>query len=396
VTVPPASPRTHGPVLIVEGSAATRNRLREELGARHELTMAQTLGVARARAEESPPAAAVVTADEATPAELDLVLWLARHHVPVLAVIADDVQRRKLLAAGASVALVRPSLDDEIAVKRHEARIAAWLDAVTHGSHERATEGPPRLSAFPTQGPGRLSQRPRTLRAEPVRSWHSRLPTQRPQTQRPASLQVPPSRALDLGAQGLVICIGISTGGPEALETLFRRLPASMPPIVIVQHMPAGFTAALARRLDNASEMSVREASDEDTLHPGLALVAPGGIHLRLRRQGFHVVTELFDAPPVDRHRPSVNVLFESAAEVVKGQGIGVIMTGMGDDGTRGLLAMKARGALTIAQDANGCTVFGMPQRAIAAGAASHVVTLEDLAPRLVDWTRSRDALPRS
>lgn len=215
----------------------------------------------------------------------------------------------------------------------------------------------------------------------------SRLPAQQGNSTALPNVHVPVARAITFEPAGTVICIGISTGGPEALETLFRQLPATMPPIVIVQHMPAGFTANLARRLDNVSAMTVHEASEEETLHTGLALLAPGGIHLRLRRQGYHVVTELLDTPPVGRHRPSVNVLFESAAEVVGSLGIGVVMTGMGDDGTRGILAMKARGALTIAQDAHGCTVFGMPQRAIASGAIDYVVPLDCMAQRLIELT---------
>ncbi|MFZ5896208.1 MAG: CheB methylesterase domain-containing protein [Myxococcota bacterium] len=395
MTAPSTSPQGNGPVLIVEASAAVRNRLRAELAPRHVLTMAQTIGVARSRAEEARHAAAVVTTEEASPAELELVQWLARQQVPVLAVIRDDSQRRRLLGAGAALALVRPPNENESEAKRHLSRIVAWLDAVARSSESdsqrpHATEIPPRLTLGPTLAPARHSQAARRSLLDSSQRA-SKLPTLHP-APKPSTLRVPPSRALSFETSSLVVCIGISTGGPEALETLFRGLPASMPPIVIVQHMPVGFTAALARRLDNASALSVREASDEQTLYPGLALIAPGGIHLRLKRQGFHVVTELFDAPPVLRHRPSVNVLFESAAEVVGAQAIGVIMTGMGDDGTRGVQAMKARGALTIAQDAEGCAVFGMPQRAIASGAVDHVVPLDMLAQRLVELSHFHDS----
>ncbi|MGC4087799.1 MAG: chemotaxis protein CheB [Polyangiaceae bacterium] len=400
MTSPPPNPAAG--VLIVEGSARVRSRLQQQLGTRHSITFSQSAGAARARAEYAPPLAAVVNAEEGRSAELELIQWLARRRVPVLAVIADDNQRRKLLGAGASLALVKPEDESEQElVKRHEGRIAAWLDAVARVGQPRSDSAPPLHTVAPTVMPARHTSAPqRSLfphrSLSPTRHSqlaHSRAPTQRPSQRALHTLRVPAARPVHFEASGVVVCIGISTGGPEALEQMFRELPASMPPIVIVQHMPAGFTAALARRLDNVSEMTVREASHDEALSPGVALIAPGGVHMRLRRHGFQPVTELFDAPPVDRHRPSVNVLFESAADVVGAYGIGVIMTGMGDDGTRGALAMKARGALIVAQDADGCIVFGMPQRVIASGAVDHIVTLDAMAARLIDWTRARDGM---
>lgn len=388
VTVPTASPTNLGPVLIVEGSPAARQRLRSELVPRHLLTLAQTVTIARTRTEEALPAAAVVTIDGENPSQIELVQWLAAQRVPVLAVINDDAQRRRLLASGASVALTRPPEHDEPGQARHAARVAAWVDAVVVDTRDSTRL---RCSVLPRHSLSPSSKAPRSGRVGPSQLLRSRQPGQPASASVAPSVHLPAARPVSFDVTGTVFCIGISTGGPEALETIFRQLPATMPPIVIVQHMPPGFTANLARRLHSVSAMTVREASDEETLHTGLALLAPGGLHLRLRRQGFHVVAELSDAPPVGRHRPSVDVLFESAAEVLGPLGIGVVMTGMGDDGTRGLLAMKARGALTVAQDALGCTVFGMPQRAIASGAVDYVVPLDAMARRLVELAQIRD-----
>jgi two-component system chemotaxis response regulator CheB len=177
-----------------------------------------------------------------------------------------------------------------------------------------------------------------------------------------------------------VIAIGASTGGTEALEEILAALPADTPGIAVVQHMPEGFTAAFARRLDAGTPMDVKEAVSGDRLHRGRVLVAPGNRHLVLRRAGGEYVAELLDAPPVSRHRPSVDVLFHSVAAAAGPAAVGVILTGMGGDGAEGLSVMKARGARTIAQDETSCVVFGMPREAIARGAVDEVVKLSTIA----------------
>ena len=177
-----------------------------------------------------------------------------------------------------------------------------------------------------------------------------------------------------------LVAIGASTGGTEALRELLTALPADAPPMLVVQHMPEQFTRAFANRLNGLAAVQVREAVDGDRVLDGSVLVAPGNRHMRLVRDGATLLVRLSDDPPVNRHRPSVDVLFDSCADVVGASGVGVIMTGMGDDGARGLLAMRRVGAATLAQDEASCVVFGMPKSAIELGAAAEVVPLDRLA----------------
>ncbi len=177
-----------------------------------------------------------------------------------------------------------------------------------------------------------------------------------------------------------IVAIGASTGGTEALAALLRGMPADAPGIVVVQHMPEGFTAAFAARLRGICRIEVKEASDGDRIRAGLALIAPGNRHALVRRRGDAYSVELSDGPLVSRHRPSVDVLFRSVAQAAGSRATGVLMTGMGDDGARGLLEMKEAGAATLAQDESSCVVFGMPREAIARGAVDEVVALDRLA----------------
>jgi two-component system chemotaxis response regulator CheB len=170
--------------------------------------------------------------------------------------------------------------------------------------------------------------------------------------------------------------IGTSTGGTQALEFVLSSLPRTCPGLVVVQHMPEKFTAAFAQRLDRICEIEVREARTGDRVIPGRAIIAPGGQHLVVKRSGAQYVVEVVAAPPVNRHCPSVDVLFRSCAKYAGRNVVGVIMTGMGDDGARGLLEMHQAGARTIAQDEESCVVFGMPKEAIKLGAADRVVPL--------------------
>lgn len=176
-----------------------------------------------------------------------------------------------------------------------------------------------------------------------------------------------------------IIAIGASTGGTKALESVLTALPANTPGIVIVQHMPEHFTASFAKRLDGICQMEVREAKDNDTVQPGLVLIAPGNQHMVFRRSGARYHVLLKGGPPVEHQRPSVDVLFHSVAQQAAHNAIGVILTGMGADGAAGLLAMRQAGARTIAQDEASCVVFGMPKEAIQLGAADHVMSLNNI-----------------
>ncbi len=177
-----------------------------------------------------------------------------------------------------------------------------------------------------------------------------------------------------------LIAVGASTGGTEALRTFLTAMPTDSPPIVIVQHMPEVFTRAFAERLNRECAINVEEARDGTRLQTGQALIAPGNRHMLVKRAGEDFVVQIIDGPLVSRHRPSVDVLFRSVAISAGSHAVGVIMTGMGDDGAEGLCEMKEAGAATIAQDEATCTVFGMPKEAIARGAVDLILPLEQIA----------------
>jgi two-component system chemotaxis response regulator CheB len=186
-----------------------------------------------------------------------------------------------------------------------------------------------------------------------------------------------------------IVCIGASTGGTETLRQVLEALPGNAPGVVIVQHMPEKFTAAFAKRLDSLCAVEVKEAEDGDEVRAGRALIAPGNRHLLLQRNGAGYRAAIKDGPPVSRHRPSVDVLFRSAAQSAGANALGLIMTGMGDDGARGLLEMRKAGARTLAQDEASCVVFGMPKEAIALGAAERIVALARVPQEIMAWGQS-------
>ncbi len=189
-----------------------------------------------------------------------------------------------------------------------------------------------------------------------------------------------------------VVVVGASTGGTEALRVFLEALPLDAPGMVIVQHMPENFTAAFARRLNGVCKVSVKEAANNDTVLRGQALIAPGNRHTLIKRSGARYYVEVRDGPLVCRHRPSVDVLFRSAAHYAGSNAIGVIMTGMGDDGARGMLEMKEAGAFNIAQDEATSVVFGMPQAAIKRGGVGKVIPLGDIAGEIARLCAEPDA----
>ncbi|MGX9566713.1 protein-glutamate methylesterase/protein-glutamine glutaminase [Pseudomonas sp. CFBP 5748] len=177
-----------------------------------------------------------------------------------------------------------------------------------------------------------------------------------------------------------IVALGTSTGGTQALEAVLTALPRVCPGIVIVQHMPEKFTASFAARLNSLCQIEVREARNNDRIHPGLALIAPGGKHMMVTRSGAFYHVQVVDGPLVNRHRPSVDVLFRSVAKFAGRNATGIIMTGMGDDGARGLKEMLDAGSTTVAQDEASCVVFGMPKEAIKLNAAQRVMGLQEIA----------------
>ncbi|MBC2768524.1 protein-glutamate methylesterase/protein-glutamine glutaminase [Pusillimonas minor] len=204
---------------------------------------------------------------------------------------------------------------------------------------------------------------------------------------RPAATPGAPAKRLNavFSTTEKIIAIGASTGGTEAIRQVLVPLPANSPAIMITQHMPAGFTKSFVQRLDNLCAVRVHEAEDGQRVLPGHVYLAPGGVaHMKLARSGANYVVRLEETEPVNRHRPSVDVLFHSVAQVAGKNAVGALLTGMGKDGAQGLLAMKQAGAATFAQDEASCVVFGMPREALLIGAADEAVPLQQISEKLL------------
>ncbi|MEM6680132.1 MAG: chemotaxis-specific protein-glutamate methyltransferase CheB, partial [Pseudomonadota bacterium] len=293
---------------------------------------------------------------------------MTQHPIPVVmcsTLVGDNTETVKnAIAAGAVEIICKPRHDVRGFIEESRIRIC---DAVKAAARAR-------LSAMPAK-----------TRAAKVQ----------PKLTADAVMSAPSGRASQAMARTTqtVIAVGASTGGTEALRIFLEAMPADAPPIMIVQHMPAQFTAAFAERLDGLSAMRVTEAVDGARLLDGHAYVAPGSQHMLLRRSGAQYTVELRDGPLVSRHRPSVDVLFRSVARFAGQNAIGVIMTGMGDDGSRGMREMRDAGAYTIGQNEATSVVYGMPKEAMRAGAVMEEHPLEELAVAALQKARARLAL---
>src|SRR5690606_8714342 len=191
-----------------------------------------------------------------------------------------------------------------------------------------------------------------------------------------------------------LVVIGASTGGTEALREVLEALPSDSPPILIVQHMPEKFTGAFARRLNTVCAVEIKEAEDGDIVQPGRVLIAPGNVHMQLVRNGSRYTIKLVEGPHISRHRPSVDILFRSTAQSAGRNAMGMLLTGMGDDGARGLLEMRQMGCHTVAQDEDTSVVFGMPKEAIQRGAAVRVLPLAKMAAEINAFSRNAPKIP--
>ncbi|HEX9082325.1 MAG TPA: chemotaxis response regulator protein-glutamate methylesterase [Holophagaceae bacterium] len=203
----------------------------------------------------------------------------------------------------------------------------------------------------------------------------------------PPSESVRPPRPARLPSGRQLVAIGSSTGGTEALREIFQALPSGLPPIAVVQHMLPGFTEAFAARLDRICPPSIRVAVEGEPLLTGAVYLAPSGRHLSVERRPGGLTARLTDGPPVSRHRPSANVLFESVAEACQAKALGIILTGMGDDGAEGLLKMRQSGAHTLGQDQTSCVVYGMPRVAWTRGAVAQQIPLTAISRHILDWS---------
>ena len=347
-------------VLIVDDSAVVRQTLREVLQSDPEIEVIATAGdpfVAADRIAEQAPD--VITLDIEMP-RMDGLTFL-----------------RKLMSQHPIPVVICSSLAEEGA--------QSTFRALEYGAVEIVTK--PRL------GTKQFLEDSRVALCEAVKAaagarLRSPGPSHKVEAKLTADVILSPATHAMAETTEKVVVIGASTGGTEALKTVLEALPADTPGIVIVQHMPELFTRAFANRLDSLCNITVKEAETNDTVIRGRALIAPGNHHLLLKRSGARYYVEVKDGPLVCRHRPSVDVLFRSAARYAGRNAVGVILTGMGDDGARGMLEMKQAGAKTIAQDEATCVVFGMPKEAIKLNGVDKILPLESVAGAILTHGR--------
>jgi two-component system chemotaxis response regulator CheB len=345
-------------VLIVDDSAVVRQTLVEVLKSDHEIQVMGTasdpyIAVEKMR-RETPD---VITLDVEMP-RMDGITFLrkimAQHPIPVVICSglteAGSETALKALEYGAVEIIQKPRLGTKQFLEEAKVRICDAIKAAAMAKVKRVGKSSPEVV---------------------------------PKFSADVILAKPMSHAMVKTTEKVVV-IGASTGGTEALSTFLQAMPLDAPGIVIVQHMPEHFTRAFATRLDSICKISVKEAANNDTVIRGRALIAPGNHHLLLKRSGARYYVEITEGPLVSRHRPSVDVLFRSAAQYAGGNAVGVIMTGMGDDGAKGMLEMKDAGAFTIAQDEETCVVFGMPKKAIELNAVDRVLPLSAIPAAVV------------
>lgn len=346
-------------VLAVDDSAVARSAYRLLLAPEYGFDLVATApnaDIARRKIDAMDPD--VIVLDIEMPGEdgLSLLQWLMSHRPTPVVVCstwstrgADQTMRAFALGAV------------EVVCKGTPGEAPAWDRdfATTLGDAVRAAAGARRKMLF------RTPSVPATRAVAPV---------------------LPATGRARAARRGQCVVIGASTGGTEALATLFTQMPADFPPVFVVQHMPPLYTRSFARRLDMLGAVRVREAADGDMIGPGEALVAPGGMQLQLTIGHAGPVARVRQEPPVNRHAPSVDVLFRSAAEHYRSRVIGVLLTGMGDDGARGLLQIRGDGGRTIAQDEASCVVYGMPQEAVKLGAAEAVLPIGSIIPQVLQW----------
>lgn len=345
-------------VLIVDDSAVVRQALEETLASDKEIEVMATAPdpiIAAQKIRHEVPD--VITLDVEMP-RMDGITFLqkimSQHPIPV--VICSSLASKncvttfKALEYGAIGIIEKPKIGTKQFIKDNSIRIC---DAVKSASIAR-------LQRIPT----------RTHKVEPKLTADT-------------VLAKPGTKSMAQTTEKVVV-VGASTGGTEALRVFLEMLPLDSPGVVIVQHMPETFTAAFANRLNNICKVSVKEAKDNDTIIPGQALIAPGNHHVLLKRSGSRYYAEIKDGPLVCRHRPSVDVLFRSAARYAGKNAVGVILTGMGDDGARGMMEMKEAGSTNIAQDEATSVVFGMPNEAIKRGGVDKVLPLDGISRAVV------------
>jgi len=375
-------------VLVVDDSAVVRQTLSQIISEDPELEVMGTASdpffAAKKISEQVPD---VITLDVEMP-RMDGLTFLkkimSQHPIPVVIISSlTDVGTQtglKALEYGAVEIITKPQMNTKQFIEESQIRICDAIKAAAQAQIKRR-KLPEIQQTQPKQSPEAIIP-PASDVVKPIRM--------------PETLQVQPKYSADvilpptphgqsmIKTTEIVIAVGASTGGTEALTVFLQALPIDCPGVVIVQHMPEKFTTSFANRLNEICKITVKEAADGDSVLPGQALIAPGNYHTLLKRSGARYYVEVKEGPLVNRHRPSVDVLFRSTAKYAGANAIGVIMTGMGDDGARGLLEMKDAGAKTVAQDEKSCVVFGMPKEAIKLGAADKILPLDSIASYVI------------
>ncbi|MFQ5509394.1 MAG: chemotaxis response regulator protein-glutamate methylesterase [Leptospirillia bacterium] len=367
-------------VLIVDDSALIRRTLSEILDADPRIEVVGTAAdpyFARDAIKKLNPD--VITLDIEMP-RMDGITFLEKlmRARPMPVVVVSSLAEEKAdvtlqaLELGAFTCVEKPKLD----LKRRLQGQAEELVALVKAAAGSRVQARPRSAPMPKPSP--------RVKTEPVDG-------PRDGTRHSMDEVLPERRQRTIETSERVIAIGSSTGGTSVIQDILAEMPPGCPGIVIVQHMPGGYTAPFAERLDRMVTISVREAKDGDRIQPGLALLAPAGSHhTTVQRSGANYHIRLVEGPRVDRHIPSVNVLFRSMAQEVGQNGVGVILTGMGDDGADGMLEMHESGAPTLAQDEDSCVVFGMPKEAINRGGVDHIVSRSKLAQAILKNAKTK------
>jgi len=355
-------------VLIVDDSALVRQTIASILESDPEIeimgTAADPYYAAAKIAKEIPD---VITLDIEMP-KMDGLTFLKKimtqHPIPVVVISSLTAHGTetgmKALEYGAVEIITKPQMDTKQFIEDSRIRICDVVKAAANARVKRRVVGS-------TES---------TMKVQPKYSADVMIPAA-------------PTQTSMLKTTDVVLAVGASTGGTEALKVFLEALPLDSPGIVIVQHMPEKFTKSFADRLNETCKITVKEAEDGDTVINGRALIAPGNFHMLLKRSGARYYVEVKEGPLVNRHRPAVDVLFRSTARYAGRNAIGIIMTGMGDDGAKGLLEMKEAGAKTIAQDERSCVVFGMPKEAIKLGAANKILPLDEIAGYAISLAKS-------
>lgn len=389
-------------VMLVDDSAVARQVIAQALAPAPDIRVITTAAnpiIALEKMKDEWPNVIILDVDLP---RMDGITFLKKlmleHPTPVVicSALSDKGAQKTTLeamSAGAVAVVPKPYSNGKLQFEElgqaliHEIRAASRTTYINqfrrNGAAAPPPSAPPPRAAASSNGSREASKNPDSTSSVLAQAMQERQAA--PKLNADAMLPAPKgtsAQAIMKTAQQIV-AIGISTGGTQALEKLLPKLPATCPGLAIVQHMPETLTGAFAKRLDELSTITVREAKDGEQIMPGVALISPGGKHLMIRRSGVSYYVDVKDGPLVNRHRPSVDVLFRSAAIAAGLNATGIIMTGMGDDGARGLKEMFDCGAHTIAQDEASCTVFGMPKEAIKLGGTKETLSLDMIAQKI-------------